>query len=110
MLEYGTAEYDEEYARFLQARIEIESEPYVFITPEWCGRFEQAVQTDDRYKQVARNWEGSVVLVVQADPTVGLDRASHLFLDLWHGECNCLSLVPEDKGAVKKQLPLFRVI
>lgn len=98
MLEYGSAEYGDQYARLLESRKESESEPFIFLSPEWCDAFEKAVQGDTRYKQVARNWEGSVVLVMLTDPEIGHQNDMFIFMDLWHGECNYLSIVPETKG------------
>ena len=98
MYAYGTAEYSAGYAKLLVARKKTESDPYVFLSPEWCSAYEAAIQRDARYKQVARNWEGSVVLVFQADPVAGHVTAKYIFLDLWHGECKSLQLVPEEYG------------
>ncbi len=98
MYTYGTDDYRSHYDTLLKKRQNTQPEPYIFLTPEWCAAYEATVQQDERYRQVARNWEGSVVLVFQADPEAGFERDKHVFLDLWHGECRSLQLVPESIG------------
>ena len=98
MYTYGTEEYASNYSNILSARQKTETEPYIFLTPEWCAEFEKKIQGDERYRQVARTWEGSVVLVFLAEPAAGLERDVWMFLDLWHGECSFLQPVPEEEG------------
>ena len=98
MYTYGTDEYTSNYSNLLAARQKTETEPYIFLTPEWCAAYEKTIKADERYKQVARTWEGSVVLVFLAEPDSGVDRDVWLFLDLWHGECKLLQPVPEGEG------------
>jgi putative sterol carrier protein len=98
MYGFGTDEYEAHYRDLLEKRLELESQPYIFLTPEWCAAFEALVQNDGRYKQVAKNWEGSVVLVFQTDEASRTDGNIFVYLDLWHGECRWLKLVPEVKG------------
>ena len=98
MPKYGTKEWDENYAKLMEERKKSESKPYVVGTPEWISEFETAVQGDDRYKKVAKTWEGSVILVFKADPSAGLDEDLFVFLDLWHGDCRYARLVPSDIG------------
>lgn len=98
MYTFGTDEYEANYGEVLSKRRKSETKPFVFLTPEWCVEYEALVQHDGRYKQVARNWEGSVVLVFQADPAAGIDGDRFIFLDLWHGDCRRLRPVPEEQG------------
>jgi putative sterol carrier protein len=98
MYTYETEEYQSNYKELLSERLKAETEPFVFLTPEWCAAYEKKIQGDERYKQVARNWEGSVVLVFSADPVAGLERDRFVFLDLWHGECKFLLPVSESVG------------
>ena len=98
MYTYDTEEYRSHYQQLLSNSLKTEIEPYVFLTPEWCDAYEKKIQNDNRYKQVARNWEGSVVLVFLADPGAGLDKDRFVFLDLWHGECRFLLPVSENIG------------
>ena len=98
MYTFGTDDYETSYSIVLAERQGSEKAPFLFLTPEWCAAYEALIQNDERYKQVARNWEGSVVLVFQADPKAGIDGDRFCYLDLWHGECRWLKPVPEEKG------------
>ena len=98
MYQYGTKEWDEAYATLVEERTRRESEPFILGTPEWVSEFEKKIQGDDRYKEVAKKWEGSVVLVFKADPQAGLENDLFVFMDLWHGECHSVRLVPSEIG------------
>ena len=98
MYKAGTKEWDENYAKLVEERNKSESKPYIVLTPEWVSEFEKMVQADDRYKEVARTWEGSVTLVFKADPETGLDDDLFILLDLWHGECRSAKIVPSEIG------------
>jgi putative sterol carrier protein len=98
MYKAGTKEWDENYAKLVEERKKTESKPYIVTTPEWASEFEKKVQTDDRYKVVAKTWEGSVTLVFKADPEAELDEDRFIFMDLWHGECRSVKIVPCEIG------------
>jgi len=49
----------------------------------WCATLNES----DTYRSAAAAWEGSVVLVMRADPAAGVDADRAVFLDLWHGAC-----------------------
>jgi putative sterol carrier protein len=98
MYQAGTKEWDEEYAKLLEKRKKTQSKPYIVGTPEWASEFEKKIQADDRYKAAAKTWEGSVVLVFKAKPEEGIDDDVFVFMDLWHGECRSVKLVPNQIG------------
>jgi putative sterol carrier protein len=61
---------------------------YPFPSKEWlealCGHLNQ----DERYQDVARNWEGDMIVVIEADGTAETYTSTiALYLDLWHGAC-----------------------
>jgi putative sterol carrier protein len=95
---YGTEEWDKAYTEYVAARLESQPQPYIYFTPEWVTLYEKAVQEDAQYKEVAKAWEGSVVLHIQAKPEYGLDKDVYLFMDLWHGDCNYMKIVPAETG------------
>ncbi len=95
---YGTAEWDEAYARYVSARISDQAKPYIMGTPEWVDGFKTAVQNEPTYKEVAKNWEYSIVMHFLARPDLGVTDDFYLFMDLWHGECRNMRLVPRDAG------------
>ena len=56
-----------------------------FPTPEWVKEFAEKLNTDAQYAEIAKNWEGDVVLSI--DPEGTLDKKIVLYFDLWHGRC-----------------------
>jgi putative sterol carrier protein len=96
-LEYGTDEWEKAYLEEVGERMKA-PQPFIAFSPEWIALYEKAVQTDDIYKEAAKDWEGSVVVHVQAAPEMGIDEDLYLFMDLWHGDCRSMRLVPKDAG------------
>jgi putative sterol carrier protein len=98
MYQPGTEEWENKYAELVEERKMSESEPYIVGTPEWASEFEKKIQADEKYKAAARTWEGSVVLVFKANPEAGFEDEVFVFMDLWHGECHSVKLVPAEVG------------
>ncbi len=97
-LTYGTEEWDKAYQELVEERLASQSKPYIMGTPEWVATFEKNVQEDEEYRQVASDWEGSVVIHILAKPDLGIEEDLYLFMDLWHGDCRSVRLVPKDVG------------
>ncbi len=95
---YGTAEWEKAYQEMVQERLAKAEKPYVMGTPEWVAAFEKLIQEDAQYKEVAKTWEGSVVIHILANPANGLSQDIYLFMDLWHGDCRFAKLVPREAG------------
>ncbi|MGQ9476670.1 MAG: hypothetical protein ACUVRX_09655 [Actinomycetota bacterium] len=66
---YGTEEWEKAYQEELVKRMEAEPKPYIHFTPEWVALYEKAINEDAAYRELARNWEGSVVLHVEKAPS-----------------------------------------
>jgi hypothetical protein len=94
----GTKEWDESYDRMVEDRKKTMSRPYIVGTPEWASEFEKKIQGDERYKTAAKTWEGSVVLVFKSFADAGLENDIFIFMDLWHGECRSVRIVPPEVG------------
>jgi len=95
---YGTEEWDKAYEEMVKDRLAKAEKPYVMGTPEWVATFEKLIQEDDLYKEVAKKWEGTVVIHILANPAIGLTDDIFLFMDLWHGDCRFARLVPREVG------------
>jgi len=95
--QYGTEEWDKEYQAEVTKRME-QPPPYIVGTPEWVSLYEKAVQGDAAYKEAAKDWEGSVVMHILPEPQYGLDIDLYIFMDLWHGDCRFMKIVPQDAG------------
>jgi putative sterol carrier protein len=54
--------------------------------PEWAEAFRTEIKESPVYKHAAAKWEGTVGLVVLAEPDKNAPEDIGIFLDLWHGE------------------------
>ncbi|MBC7246417.1 MAG: SCP2 sterol-binding domain-containing protein [Actinobacteria bacterium] len=95
---YGTKEWEDSFAALVEDLLEVENKPYIMGTPAWIGAYEKLIQGDETYRKLAKGWEGSVVIHILPEPQVGLDDDMYLMLDLWHGDCRSVRLVPRDVG------------
>lgn len=57
----------------------------VFPTAEWLKEFEEKLNADERYAQVAKTWEGDMYFLIEPDGK--LKAQVIMYLDLWHGKC-----------------------
>jgi putative sterol carrier protein len=96
-LTYGTDEWLQEYEKVTKERLAA-GPPYIVGTPEWVSEFEKLIQNDADYKEAAKTWEGSVVIHILPKPEIGLDIDLYIFMDLWHGDCRFVRIVPPDVG------------
>jgi putative sterol carrier protein len=97
-LSYGTEEFTKAYDEMLDRRLAEESKPYLYFSPEWIHEYEQATQNDADYKEAAKTWEGTVVLHVEAAPQYGIGIDIYVLMDLWHGDCRSMGIVPPEAG------------
>lgn len=95
---YGTEEWESAYQTMVERRLGEADKPYVMGSPEWVATFEKLIQEDETYKEVAKTWEGTVVIHILANPSVGLESDIYMLMDLWHGDCRSARLVPEETG------------
>jgi putative sterol carrier protein len=58
----------------------------VFTQP-WCTACCERLNASEAYRKAAAEWEGSVVLLMTADPARGIDADRAVFIDLHHGAC-----------------------
>lgn len=75
--------------------------PFRFPSAEWLEAAEQALNRDERYAQVARNWEGDCLFEVEAD----VPPISRLYFDLWRGKCRRAEVI--DSAAEGPPSPTF---
>ena len=60
----------------------------LFPSPAWADAYRAAINGNALYRQAAAAWDqGSVALVCKAEPSLGLNEAQAMLLDLAHGEC-----------------------
>lgn len=56
-----------------------------FPSDAWIKALKDVLNADADYAQIARNWEGDLVFMVEPDPAS--PKPIYMYLDLWHGEC-----------------------
>jgi putative sterol carrier protein len=57
----------------------------LFPSEEWLKELIEKLNADQQYAQIAKNWEGDMVFMIEADST--LNEPVIYYLDLWHGKC-----------------------
>lgn len=66
----------------------------IFLTEEWLRTFEEKLNTDPQYAEIAKTWEGDVVMTV--NPGKELEDQVVMYFDLWHGKCRQASFVDNE--------------
>lgn len=66
-----------------------------FPSAEWLQALMEKLNTDEKYAQVARNWEGDMLFQIETGGSVGEPIA--FYLDLWHGKCRDAFVVNQDR-------------
>lgn len=56
-----------------------------FPSQEWMEATKEKFNTDEQYAHIARNWEGDLRVILDADDK--LLEPIWLYWDLWHGTC-----------------------
>jgi putative sterol carrier protein len=69
-----------------------------FPSPEWIEVLMDKLNTDQKYSQVARNWEGDILVLVE--PGGALTERIAYYLDLWHGKCRNAYLIEPSQEKV----------
>lgn len=60
----------------------------IFPSAEWLDELQAKLNSDSHYNQVARRWEGDLVIDIQ--PSGNLREPVVFYLDLWHGKCRAV--------------------
>ena len=56
-----------------------------FPTEEWVIAAKEKLNSDSRYADIAKKWEGDIRF--QIEPSGSLTEPCWIYLDLWHGTC-----------------------
>ena len=57
----------------------------LFPSEGWLKELIEKINSDQQYAQIAKNWEGDMVFMIEADSA--LNEPVIYYLDLWHGKC-----------------------
>ena len=61
---------------------------YPFPSEEWLRGLVEVLNSDERYAEVAKKWEGDMTVVIEPeDGDERQDLPVAVYLDLWHGKC-----------------------
>jgi putative sterol carrier protein len=74
--------------------------PIPFPSDAWIKSLKDVLNNDSEYAQIAHNWEGDIVFLVE--PDTAATPPTYMYIDLWHGECRdaCkLNSLTEKKAA-----------
>lgn len=64
----------------------------IFPSAEWLKDLEAKLNSDERYGEIAKNWEGD--LFFNIEPEGNLKERLTFYLDLWHGKCRSVEYNP----------------
>ena len=64
-----------------------------FPSEAWLKALMEKLNTDEKYAQVARNWEGDMTFVIE--PGGALAKGMSYYIDLWHGKCRDVYVIDE---------------
>ena len=64
----------------------------IFPSEEWLQGLEAKLNSDARYNDIAKNWEGDLLFLIE--PEGNLEERLTFYLDLWHGTCRKVEYKP----------------
>lgn len=64
----------------------------IFPSREWLQGLEKQLNSDSRYHEIAKNWEGDLLFFIEPDGN--LKERLTFYLDLWHGTCRKVEYKP----------------
>jgi putative sterol carrier protein len=68
----------------------------IFPSEEWLAGLEEKLNSDTRYQEVAKNWEGDLFFFIEPEGT--LKERLTFYLDLWHGTCRKAEYKPSPES------------
>jgi len=75
----------------------------LFPSLEWLEGLSKKLNSDTKYAQIARNWEGDICIVIE--PSGPLSEKLLYYLDLWHGKCRKTEIL-KDLSSVQPKFVL----
>ena len=76
----------------------------IFPSEEWLNGLEAKINSDERYNEIAKNWEGD--LFFHIEPEGNLKEDLTFYLDLWHGKCRKVEFNPDASAYPKPTFTL----
>jgi putative sterol carrier protein len=75
---------------------------YKAFTQEWMDAWKEIIAGSKEYKEIAKDWEGSVSITVNADPAKNVPETVYIFSDYWHGDVKEIVLCDEARAQSAK--------
>jgi len=64
----------------------------IFPSEEWLKGLEVSINSDKKYADVAKSWEGDLIFIIS--PEGNLKEQLTFYIDLWHGTCRKVDYNP----------------
>ena len=68
-----------------------------FPSNEWIKRFKEEINNNFKYEEVAKDWEGDFLFVINPDDI--FKKQVIFYVDLWHGKCRDGYITNKEKSA-----------
>ena len=83
---------------------------YPFPSEAWLKALEEAINSDERYAETAKKWEGDIIYQINPDEKSSEELPTFYYMDLWHGKCReaCVLEKLEEKPDAKFVLEMTR--
>ena len=66
-----------------------------FPSTDWLQALMEKLNTDEKYAQVARNWEGDMAFKIE--PGGPVEQTISWYIDLWHGKARDAFVIDESR-------------
>jgi len=70
--------------------------PAIFPSEEWLKGLEEKLNSDVRYGEIAKKWEGDLFFFIE--PEGNLKEQLTFYLDPWHGKCRKVEYKPQPES------------
>ena len=78
--------------------------PAIFPSEEWLKGLQEKLNSDERYREIAKTWEGDLFFFIEPDGN--LKEQLTFYLDLWHGTCRKVDYKPQASAYPKPTFTL----
>ncbi len=68
-----------------------------FPSDEWIKRFKEEINNNRKYEEVAKDWEGDFLFIINPDDI--FKKQVIFYIDLWHGKCRDAYISNKEKKA-----------
>jgi putative sterol carrier protein len=65
----------------------------IFPSAEWLTALQAKLNADAHYGNIARNWEGDLLILIEPEGSLAQPLTMHV--DLWHGKCRSVDYAPD---------------